>query len=70
LGIIAVVLHEEVGGAVGVEIEDHGRSKQPCHLVRLMPKVTPTKLKCLRLTIVGTGVNVLSHLNAISVAPN
>ncbi len=68
--VLAVALHEDVGGAVDVEVGDHGWSKQPCHLVRLMPKVTPTKLKCLRLTIVGTGVNVLFHLNAISVAPN
>ncbi len=47
--VLVEYLHEELGGAVDVEIEDHGRSLQSCHLVRLMPKVTPTKLKCLRM---------------------
>ncbi len=66
----AVLLYEGLGAAVDIEVGDHGRSLQPCHLVRLMTELTPAELDCLRLAIVGTGVNVLSHLNAMPLVPN
>ncbi len=60
--VLAVLLHERLGAAVDVDIEDHGRSlQQPCHLVRLMTKVTPTKLKCLRLTVFNRGIGARPH---------
>jgi hypothetical protein len=59
-----------LGGAVDVEVGDHGRSLQPCHLVRLMTKVTPTKFARLRLTVVSRGMGARPYLNAKSVAPN
>ena len=68
--VLAVLLHEEVGGAVDAEVGDHGWSLQPCHLVRLMTKVTPTKFARLRLTVVSRGMGARPYLNAKSVAPN
>ncbi len=62
--------HEKDGTAPDVEVGDHGRSLQPYHLVRLMTKVTPTKLKCLRLTVFSRGIGARPDLNARSVAPN
>ncbi len=52
------------------EIEDHRRKLEPCYSIRLSAEFTPAELDCLRLAIVGTGVSVLSHLNAMPVAPN
>ncbi len=68
--LFAALLHEQVGGAVDVEVGDHDRSLQPRHLVRLMTKVTPTKLKCLCLTVFSRGMSVRPHLNAMSIAPD
>ncbi len=68
--VVAVLSHEEVGGAVDAEVGDHGWSLQPCHLVRLMTKVTPTKFARLRLTVVSRGMGARPYLNAKSVAPN
>ncbi len=68
--VLAVPLHEEVGGAVDVEVGDHRRFLQPCHLVRFLTKVTPKKLKCLRLTVFDYGMGLWPYLNAKSVPPN
>ena len=38
--------------------------------IRLSTEFTPAELDCLRLAIVGPGVNVLSHLNAMPLVPN
>ena len=68
--VVAVVLHDEVGGAVDVEVGDHRQNLEPGYLVRPSTEFTPAELDCLRLAIVGTGVNVLSHLNAMPLVPN
>ncbi len=65
-----VVFHEGVGGAVDVEVGDHRQNLEPGHSIRLSTEFTPAELDCLCLAIVGTGVNVLSHLNAMPLVPN
>ncbi len=68
--VLAVLLHEGVGGAVYVEVGDHRQKLEPGYSIRLSTEFTPAELDCLRLAIVGTGVNVLSHLNAAPLGPN
>ncbi len=65
-----------IGAAVTVakiatgEVGDHCQKLEPGYSIRLSTKFTPAELDCLRLAIVGTGVNVLSHLNAMPFGPN
>ncbi len=58
------------------ELEHHGMhclARQPANLkpgysIRLSTEFTPAEIECLHLAIVGTGVSVLSHLNAMPLA--
>ena len=68
--VVAVLLHEDLGGAVDVEVGDHCQNLEPRYFIGLSTEFTPAEFDCLRLAIVGTGVNVLSHLNAMPLAPN
>ena len=65
-----VLLHEHLGGAVDVVVGDHCLNLEPRYFIGLSTEFTPAEFDCLRLAIVGTGVNVLSHLNAMPLAPN
>ncbi len=68
--VLAVLLHEGVGGAVDIEVGGHRQKLEPGYSIRLFTEFTPAELDCLNLAIVGTGVSVLSHLNAMPLAPN
>ncbi len=62
---LAVLANEDVGGAVDVAVKDHCQKLEPGYSIGLSTEFTPAELNCLRLAIVGTGVSVLSHLNAM-----
>ena len=68
--VLAVVLHEEVGGAADVEDGDHRQNLEPGYFARLSAEFTPAEIDCLHLAIVGIGMSLLCHLNAILLAPN
>jgi len=69
-GVLAVALHEGLGAAEYVEVGDHHQNLEPRYFIGLSTEFTPAEFDCLRLAVVGTGVNVLSHLNAMSLVPN
>jgi hypothetical protein len=70
LRVLAVLLHEEVGGSVDIEVGGHRQKLEPGYSIRLSTEFTPADLDCLHFAIVGTRVSVLRHFNAMSLAPN
>ncbi len=68
--VLAELLNEEGGGAVDVQVGGHRRALEPGYFIWLSTEFTPAELDCPHLAIVGAGVSLLSHLNAMPLAPN
>jgi hypothetical protein len=68
--VLAVALHEQIGRAVNIEVEDHYQNLEPGYFIGLSTEFTPTEFDCFHLAIFGIAASDLSHLNAVPLAPN
>ena len=68
--VLSVLLYEDVGAAVDVDVGGHCQKLEPRYFIGLSTEFKPTELDCLHLAIFGIAASDLSHLNAVPLAPN